>query len=135
MATEFTVSIEDRPGALAHLAEALAQNGINITAIHATPCPGQGFVQLITNNNDATVNALRDARIDYTVREVLLVNLVDQPGSLAQLARRLADAGININAVYINMRGQIVLDTDDLPRAQRVALGLASDRGAVRGGE
>lgn len=94
MATEFTVSIEDRPGALAHLAEALAQNGINITAIHATPCPGQGFVQLITNNNDATVNALRDARIDYTVREVLLVNLVDQPGSLAQLARRLADAAI-----------------------------------------
>lgn len=135
MATEFTVLIEDRPGTLAHLAETLAQNGINITAIHATSCPDQGFVQLITNNNDATVNALQDAGIDYTVREVLLINLVDQPGTLALLARHLADAGININAVYIAMSGQIVLDTDDLPRAQRIALGLASDRGAVRSGE
>ncbi len=124
MATEFTVLLEDRPGTLANLAETLARNGINITAVHATPCPGQGIVQFITNNNDATVEALREAGVKYTVREVLLVNLVDQPGSLARLTRAMGDAGININAVYITMRGQVVLDTDDLTRAQRIALSL-----------
>lgn len=135
MATEFTVLIEDRPGALADLAETLARNGINIMAIHATPCPGEGMVQMITNNNDATVNALRDAGVKYTVREVLLINLLDQPGSLARLTRALGAAGININAVYISMRGQIVLAADDLARAQRIALEIASDHGAPRTGE
>lgn len=131
MATEFTLSIEDQPGALAHVAEVLARNGINITAIHATPCSEKGLVQLVTNNNDATVNALQDAGIDYTVHEVLLVTLADQPGALAQLAQALSAAGININAVYIAMNGQIVLDTDDLARAQRTVLELPFNRGAL----
>lgn len=135
MATEFTVLIEDRPGALADLTETLARNGINITAIHATPCPGGGVVQMITNNNDATVNALREAGVKYTVREVVLVNLLDQPGSLARLTRALGSAGINITGVYITMRGQIVLSADDLARAQRVALAVTSEHGAPRAGE
>lgn len=135
MATEFAVLIEDRPGALADLTEMLARNGINITAIHATPCPGEGVVQMITNNNDATVNALREAGVKYTVREVLLVNLIDQPGSLARLTRALGNAGININAVYITMRGQIVLAADDLARAQRIVLELTSEHGAPRTGQ
>jgi hypothetical protein len=136
MATEFTVLIEDRPGALADLTETLAQNGINLMAIHAVPCPGQqGVVQMITNHNDATVNALRDAGVEYTVREVLLVNLVDQPGSLARLTRALGAEGINISAVYITMRGQVVIAADDLARAQRIALEVTSDQGARRAGE
>lgn len=135
MATEFTVLIEDRPGALADLTETLARNGINITAIHATPGPGVGVVQMLTNNSDATVNALREAGVKYTVREVVLVNLLDQPGSLARLTRALGDAGINITGVYITMRGQIVLSADDLARAQRIALEATSEHGAPRTGE
>ena len=135
MATEFTVLIEDRPGALASLTETLARNGINIMAIHATPCPGSGIVQMVTNHTDATVNALRDAGVEYTVRDVLLVNLVDQPGALARLTRALGSEGLTINAVYISMRGQIVIAVDDLPRAQRIALEVTSDQGSLRAGE
>jgi len=124
MATEFTVLLEDRPGALADLAEVLAKSAINIVAIHATPCPTSGIVQFITSNPDATVAALGEARIDYTVREVLLLSLVDQPGSLARLARALGNADININSLYITMAGQIVLDVSDLRKAQQVALGM-----------
>lgn len=124
MATEFTVLLEDRPGALADLAEVLAKSAINIVAVHATPCPTSGIVQFITSNPDATVAALGEARIDYTVREVLLVTLVDQPGSLARLSRALGNADININSLYITMGGQIVLDVSDLRKAQQVALGM-----------
>ena len=122
MATEFTILTEDRPGSLADLAEVLAKSAINIVAIHLTPCPTSGIVQFITSNPDAAVAAFGEARIDYTVREVLLLTLVDQPGSLARLARALGDADININSLYITMSRQIVLDVSDLRKAQQVAM-------------
>jgi hypothetical protein len=124
MATEFTIQLPDRPGALADLAEVLAGQGINIMAIHATPCPSEGIVQFIPNNIDATVEALRNAQLDYTAKEVLLVSLADQPGMLARLARALGNAGINIDALYITLQGQVVLDVSDLREAQKVVLGL-----------
>jgi hypothetical protein len=124
MATEFTVLLEDRPGALAALSEALAKSAINIVAIHATPCPNQGIVQFVTNNNDATVEALRDSEFEYTTNEVLVLPLSHEPGALARLSGALGNAGININALYITMSGQLVLDTGDFKAAQRVALDL-----------
>lgn len=124
MATEFTVVLEDRPGALADLTEVLAKSALNIVALHATPCPQEGFVQFITSNPDATINALRDAQQDYQVQEVLLVSLPDEPGTLARMSRALGNGGININSVYITIKGQVVLDVDDLRKAQDIVMGL-----------
>ena len=124
MAKEFTVLLEDRPGSLADLTEALAKHAINIVALHATPCPSNGIVQFITDNTDATVTALKNIDMDYTAHEVLMVSVPHQPGALAQLARAIGDAGININSVYITMAGQIVLDVSDVPKAQQVAMNL-----------
>jgi hypothetical protein len=122
MATEFTVALEDRPGTLADLSEALAKNAVNITAIHATPCPEEWCVQFITNNADATMLALKDGGFDYKAQEVLLVTLANEPGTLARLSRALGNAGININSLYIAMSGQIVLDVTDLRKAQQIAM-------------
>jgi hypothetical protein len=124
MATEFTVLIEDRPGTLADLTEALSKGGVNIMAIHATACPAQGIIQFVTNNPDATVNVLKNAGFDYTAQQVLLLSLTSEPGQLAHLSRALSQATININAVYYAISGQIVLDVSDVPAAQKVALGL-----------
>ncbi len=124
MATEFTVSLENRPGALADLAEAMAKNAVNIVAIHATPCAEQGVAQFIVNHPDAAIDAMNDVSMSFTTREVLLVTLVHEPGSLARLARALANAGINVNAVYIAMGNQVVLDVSDLRKAQEIAMGL-----------
>ncbi len=124
MATEFTVKLEDTPGALAELTEALAKHAINIVAMHATPCPNQGIVQFVTDNTDATSTALTSIDMPYETRDVLLISLPHQPGALAQLARSLGDAAININAVYITMAGQIVLDVSDLNKAQQIAMNL-----------
>ena len=99
MATEFSVTLEDRPGALADLTETLAKSAVNILAIHASPCGGEGVAQFITSNPDATIEALRDMAFGYTTQEVLMVTLAHEPGALARLARALADAEININAV------------------------------------
>ena len=124
MATEFTVLLEDRPGVLAGVTETLAKNAVNIVAIHATPCPTTGIAQFITNNPDATIEALRDAALDYSVQEVLVVALAHEPGSLARLARAFGDEGVNINAIYMTIEGQTVLDVDDLRKAQQIVLNL-----------
>jgi len=124
MATEFTVQIQDRPGELAKLTEALRKGGVNILALHATSCPDQGMVQFVTNNPDATVEALKTVSIAYNVREVLLLPLKEEPEALVRLATAIAEEGININALYVTNQGQVVLDTDNLLSAQRVAMGL-----------
>jgi len=124
MATEFTVQIQDRPGELAKLTEALRKGGVNILAVHATSCPDQGMVQFVTNNPDATVEALKTVNIAYNVREVLLLPLKEEPEALVRLATAIAEEGININALYVTNQGQVVLDTDNLLSAQKVAMGL-----------
>lgn len=124
MATEFTVQIQDRPGELAKLTEALRKGGVNILALHATSCPDQGMVQFVTNNPDATVEALKTVSIAYNVREVLLLPLKEEPEALVRLATAIAEEGININALYVTNQGQVVLDTDNLMSAQKVAMGL-----------
>lgn len=124
MATEFTVQIQDRPGELARLTEALRKGGVNILALHATSCPDQGMVQFVTNNPDATVEALKTVSIAYNVREVLLLPLKEEPEALVRLATAIAEEGININALYVTNQGQVVLDTDNLLSAQKVAMGL-----------
>lgn len=124
MATEFTVILEDKSGALAHLTEALAKSAVNIMAIHATPCPGEWKVQLIANDPDATIQALRDANLDYAVQNVLVVTLPNEPGTLARVSRELAAGDININSLYITMNRQVVLDVDDLMKAQQIIMGL-----------
>lgn len=124
MATEFTVQIQDRPGELAKLIEALRKGGVNILALHATSCPDQGMVQFVTNNPDATVEALKTVSIAYNVREVLLLPLKEEPEALVRLATAIAEEGININALYVTNQGQVVLDTDNLLSAQKVAMGL-----------
>ena len=126
MTTEFTVTLQNRPGAMAELAETLAKSGINIIAIHGTPCDDEGYVQFVTDNTDATVNALQMAGIESSVRQVLLVTMVDQPGALARVARALAEAGINLNSIYIAMNSQIVLDVDNIDIAQKIVLGLGA---------
>jgi hypothetical protein len=125
MATEFSIILEHHPGSLADLTEALAQNAVNIIAIHASPCGEEGVVQFITSDPDATIEALNDIRLDFSAQEVLMLTLAHEPGSLARLARALANAGININAVYMTNNRQIVLDVGDaLRKAQEVAMNL-----------
>ncbi len=124
MATEFTVFVEDRPGALAHLTEVLVKNAVNILAIHGSPCTDQGVIQFVPDSPDAAIEALQQAGFDYVTQNVLMVRLREEPGALAHLARAMGEAGVNINAIYVAMSGQLVLDVDNHSKAQQVAMSL-----------
>lgn len=125
-AREFKVTMEDKPGSLAKLTEALGKGGVNIEGIAAIPSGGKGDIRVVMGNAAGARQALQGAGITVEgEREVLVVDLPHRPGELAKVARKLADAGVNIDSVYsMGDRGgnrQVVLGVDDLEKARKAA--------------
>ena len=101
IAREFTINLEDRPGMLGRVCQALAQQNINILAFHSCPVEkGKSEVRLVLDNPATAKTALDRQRADYRERDVATVTLTHRPGELARAATRLGDAGINIDYGY-----------------------------------
>jgi hypothetical protein len=102
----FIVDLEDRPGSIAAVAEAIALKGINITSLAGVTCRGAGSVAILTNDEAGTRRALADAGLKVREVEVVAHAVEDRPGSFAEATRKLADAGVNLEAVMpIGMSG------------------------------
>ncbi|HEY5890410.1 MAG TPA: ACT domain-containing protein [Acidimicrobiia bacterium] len=99
--TEFVVRMENRPGRLASLAEALAAFGVNVEALAAYGHDGDGSVRLIVDDAPTTRRVLDEAALHFEENTVLTVLLPHKPGELASMTRLLADAGVNIEALYV----------------------------------
>jgi hypothetical protein len=125
MTTEFSVAIADVPGSLACLGRALGDAGINIEAIHGFVEGGRGLVRFVPARIDAAARALEAAGFAHTTREVVVVRVLDEPGALGELAFVMAEAGINIDEIYVTTSGHMVLGVDDLSGAIHVAAGMA----------
>jgi hypothetical protein len=125
MATEFTVILEDRPGTLARLGIVLGDAMVNIEAIHGTSRERSTIVQFVPNDQGKAARALDAAGIAYSTRDVLIVRVLDEPGTLGDVAVVMFQAGINIDSVYVTTRGHVVLGVDDLAGATQVAGGMA----------
>ncbi len=124
MSQQFTVRLKNEPGALAELAEALADNGIDIRSVAAGGIGSVGCAVLSTNNDAGAREVLRKAKYSFVAGEVVTVSLEDQPGSLARLTRRLADAGVNVESILVLGRRQgkveLALTVDHLDKARRL---------------
>ena len=103
MLTEVVVELEDRIGALARLGELLGEQGVNIRALAVVRvAEGRALAHLVVEPADVAVRVLREHDlVPERVREVLSVTLEDEPGALGRYCRRLADASINLEAVYL----------------------------------
>lgn len=122
----FIVEGENKPGELARIAEAIANRGINITSASLGSCGDRGTVAIISNDEGGTRSALSGAGLTFREIEVVPAALEDKPGSLAMAARRLADAGVNIEAIIpTGMSGNrvTIAFACDKPDAARTALG------------
>lgn len=126
MPVEIVIETEDRPGVIADIGELLGEARVNITAAAAFANDGRGVFHFVVDDADRALAALR--REGWTVRaarEVLAVSLDDRPGELGRYARRLAQAGINIRALYTagERAGdrELIVAVDDLSEARRAA--------------
>jgi hypothetical protein len=122
MATNLTIVLNDEPGQLATLGGATGAAGVNIEGMCAFTGEGRGIIHLLIADEavQRAVAALTDAGMGIAdQREVLVVDVADRPGSLGELARELASAGVNIELLYTTFGGiKVVIATDDLESAR-----------------
>ena len=128
----FIVDLMNKPGELARLAETIAQKGINITGFAGATAGGAGTVVLVTNDEAGTRSAMSEKGFRAREVELVMASLENKPGSLAAAAKKLADAGINIEAaLQTGMSGEnvsIAFATDQ-PAKARELLGAAVPTG------
>jgi len=120
MASDLTVILENRPGTLAEMGEALGAAGINIDAVMVgLPVDGKGLMHIVVENGEAAKEALSNKGMEVTdVREVLVLDMVDKPGEFGRICRKFSDVGINIDLSYLASGTRLVLGVDDMEKAK-----------------
>jgi hypothetical protein len=120
----FLVDLENKPGEIARVTEAIAARGVNITGVGGTTGGTRSRVAFLVNDEPGMRAALGDAHCMFMEVEVAAVALRHEPGSLARACRRLADAGINIEALMpIGMSGadiEVAFITDQPAKAREI---------------
>jgi hypothetical protein len=117
MATDLTITTEDRPGGLASVGEALGAAGINIEGLLGIGMEGRGIIHVCVQDGTAARKALEGAGIKVEGEaEAILGNPVqgaDQAGTMGRMARAIADGGVNVRVVYLATNNRAVMVTDD----------------------
>lgn len=97
---QFTLYLENKPGELSRVAKSLSVGKVNIEGISVSAGVDVALVQLIADNASAAKRSLAKIDVPYTVQDVAVVPLRNEPGSLEMVVSKLADAGVNIDYVY-----------------------------------
>lgn len=98
---QFDVYVQDRPGEVFRVAEALARNAVNIRGISTDIGAGKPKVHIITDDDSSARSALRNAQLEFEEYDVIVVSMADRPGELAKLTKKLARGGVNINSLFL----------------------------------
>jgi hypothetical protein len=122
MAVDLVIDVENNPGALAEVAAAISDAGVNISA---ATCVGPGEraeLHILVPHAEAVRHSLAISHLAVTrEREVVVVEVDDRPGVLADLTRKIAKAGVDLELVYVATRNRVVFAAEDLD-ALRAAL-------------
>jgi hypothetical protein len=126
MPVDLVIDVENTPGALARVAAAISDAGVNIAA---ATCIGPGEraeLHILVPHAGAAKHALAISQLAISrEREVVVVDVQDHPGVLADLTRRIARAGVDLDLVYVATRNRVVFGAPDLD-ALRTALSTAN---------
>jgi len=119
---DLEIALENHPGALAAMGEALGHAGVSIEGGGAFVVEGRGVAHFLFEDGNAARRALETAGIRVVrVREVVVLRLRQGvPGQLGLVCRRMADAGVNIEVQYSDHSNQLILVVDDPEAANRV---------------
>jgi hypothetical protein len=127
MATDLTISVEDRPGTLADIGEALGRAGVNIEGFAGFGMEGRGIIHVLVEDAMMARRALEEAGLKVEGEaEALVMDMTagaDRPGALGETSRMVANAGVNIQVAYIATRNRAVVVTSDNAKA-KAAFGM-----------
>jgi hypothetical protein len=123
-AQQFVVQLPHEPGALASLLEALANRGLDLRSIAASDVGSHGAAVLVLNDAAAARQVLQTGKYVFVESAALVTSAPDEPGAVASIARRLADAGVSLQGLAIlgwhQGKAELALSVDDPEVARRV---------------
>ena len=115
MPFDLVIDIENEPGALARVATAISDAGVNLAAATCVGPGDRAELHILVPHAEAARHALAISHVAVSrEREVVVVEVDDRPGVLADLTRRIAGAGIDLDLVYVATRNRVVFGADDL---------------------
>jgi hypothetical protein len=115
MAFDLVIEIENSPGALAEVATAISDAGVSIAAATFIDSGERAEIHILVPHAEAAKHLLAISHLAVTrEREVVVVEVEDRPGVLADLARKIAMAGVNLDLVYVATRNRVVFGAADL---------------------
>src|SRR6187431_2804780 len=115
MAVDLVIDIENTPGALAQVAAAISDAGVNIAAATCLGAGDRAELHILVKHAEAARHALAISHVGVTrEREVVVVEVEDRPGVLADLTRKIAKSGVNLDLVYVATRNRVVFGAADL---------------------
>ena len=126
MSIDIIIEVENKPGALAELASAVSDAGVNLAAATFTGGGEKAELHILVPHAEPVRHALALTHKAVITREheVVVVEVHDEPGVLADLARRIAQAGVNLDTVYVATNNRVVFGSADIDGLKK-ALGRA----------
>ena len=119
---DLTIELDDKVGSVASAAEALGKAGVNIEGICGFVVGGKGVGHVLVADPAKARQALQTAGARVTgEQDVLVLDIEDKPGSLGKVTRKIADAGVNLNAVYLATKTRVVIGARDIEKARAAA--------------
>lgn len=120
---DLAIALEDRPGALAEMGDALGSTGISIEGGGAFVVNGQAVAHFLFADGAAARRALTAAGIRVLEERDVLIQRLNQaePGQLGKICRRMAEAGVNIEILYSDHEHRLILVVDDFERGKAVS--------------
>jgi hypothetical protein len=127
---DLTIALENRPGALAEMGDALGRAGVSIEGGGAFEVNGEGVAHFLFVDGTAARNALEAAGITVLAEREVLVQRLNQtqPGQLGKLTRRMAEAGVNIEVLYSDHDHQLILVVDDMEKGRAISESWAREQ-------
>jgi len=129
---EFTVTIEDKPGALGKCFLGLAERGVNILAFQSYVEEGESLARFLVDDPASAGAVLGGLRMNFEETEVAAVRLAHRPGQLGRAAALLGEKQINIDYSYFGLepgstQALVVFGVDNLTRAAKLLDDLAAE--------
>jgi hypothetical protein len=116
MAMDLVIEVENQPGALASVAAACSDAGVNLAAATCVGTGDRAELHILVPYAEAARHALAITHqaVVTREREVVVVEVEDKPGALADLARIVAEAGVDLDLVYVATNNRVVFGSQDL---------------------
>ena len=120
---DVAIELKNQPGELARLGEILGEKGISINGGGVFVSEGKGIAHFLFEDGNAAKAVLEGAGIQVIAVHRVLIQRLDQelPGQLGAIARRMADAGVNIEVQYSDHDNQLIIVADDFEKGRKVS--------------